>query len=115
VAHLLAQLIDLALRLNHHVAASGTLQSATLADGSGLGTAATARGLLLHQAHVAAGRVVHYRIVAPTEWNFHPDGALPRGLRGRAVADAAAARRDAQLLAQALDPCVACTVEVVDA
>ena len=26
--------------------------------------------------------VVDYRIVAPTEWNFHPDGALVRGLTG---------------------------------
>ena len=38
-----------------------------------------------------------------------------QGLCGRPVADAAHARRDAVLLAQALDPCVAFSVEVADA
>jgi Ni,Fe-hydrogenase I large subunit len=71
---------------------------------------------LLHQAQVAAdGRVEGYRLVAPTEWNFHPDGAMTRGLVGRRVKDTAAACRDATLLAQALDPCVAFAVEVADA
>ena len=54
-----------------------------------------------------------YAIVAPTEWNFHPEGALVRGLvgrDGRRRGDAAA--REANLLVQALDPCVACEVEV---
>jgi Ni,Fe-hydrogenase I large subunit len=84
--------------------------------GTGIGLAETARGLLVHQAQVAAdGRVERYRVVAPTEWNFHPDGALARGLVDRQVMDGAAARRDATLLAQALDPCVAFTVEVADA
>ena len=56
-----------------------------------------------------------YTIVAPTEWNFHPQGALAQGLVGRRVADAEHAVRDARVLVQALDPCVACGVEVADA
>ena len=32
-------------------------------------------------------RVADYRIVAPTEWNFHPRGALARGLAGIAADD----------------------------
>jgi Ni,Fe-hydrogenase I large subunit len=84
--------------------------------GTGVGLAETARGLLLHQAQVAAdGRVERYRVVAPTEWNFHPNGALTRGLVDRPVKDSAAACRDATLLAQALDPCVAFAVEATDA
>lgn len=83
--------------------------------GVGYGLAETARGLLLHQAEVSDGRVRRYRIIAPTEWNFHPAGALTRGLVDRTVIDSAAAKREAGLLVQALDPCVACTIEVGDA
>ena len=53
-------------------------------------------------------QVTRYRIVAPTEWNFHPDGALARGLRERPVDGPETARREAHVLVQALDPCVAC-------
>ena len=75
----------------------------------------TARGLLLHRATVTEGRVAGYQIVAPTEWNFHPQGALVRGLEGAAATDAMALERDARLIVQALDPCVACRVEVAGA
>lgn len=114
-ARFVAQLVDLALLLAPGGGTALVRQHST-GDGTGIGLAQTARGLLLHQARVAAdGRVEQYRVVAPTEWNFHPDGALPHGLLGRLVADDDAARRDATLLAQALDPCVAFTVEVADA
>jgi len=64
---------------------------------------------------VLGDRVEAYRIVAPTEWNFHPDGALVRGLIDRPAADADTACRDAALLVQALDPCVAYAIEVAHA
>ncbi len=80
--------------------------------GVGIGWAETARGLLIHRAEVAAGRIVRYRIVAPTEWNFHPDGALTMGLLGQPAADDEAARRHAELAVLALDPCVPYTIEV---
>jgi hypothetical protein len=52
--------------------------------------------------------VSDYKILAPTEWNFHPEGPLTRGLLGARVAEAAAppVRRAVALLATALDPCV---------
>ena len=83
--------------------------------GEGAAAVATARGLLLHRARVERGRVTDYAIVAPTEWNFHPDGALARGLAGIATRDETALVRAANLVVQALDPCVACTVEVARA
>lgn len=110
----LAQLVDLAMALAAHRSSEGVQQVAPV-PGIGIGLAQTARGLLLHQARVHAGRVLDYRIIAPTEWNFHPDGALKQGLVERPVRDAGAARRDTALLVQALDPCVACSIEVVDA
>jgi Ni,Fe-hydrogenase I large subunit len=56
-----------------------------------------------------------YRIVAPTEWNFHPQGALATALVGAPAGDAAAARLAALRLVNSLDPCVNCSVEVTDA
>ena len=114
-ARFVAQLVDLASVLSPDGATPAVGQ---LAAGGrvGVGLAETARGLLLHHAQVAAdGRVERYRIVAPTEWNFHPEGALTRGLIGRPAPDAVSARRDASLLAQALDPCVAFRIEAADA
>lgn len=80
--------------------------------GVGVGAVQTARGLLVHRATLTAGRVAEYRIVAPTEWNFDPAGALTQGLLGQPAASAADARRAALILVQSLDPCVACQVEL---
>jgi len=75
--------------------------------GAGLGVAwvEMARGLLVHVVGLTADlrRVVVCRVLAPTEWNFHPSGGLARALSnlrgGAAVADACR-------LAVAYDPCV---------
>ena len=72
----------------------------------------TARGLLLHRARVRDECVVDYQIVAPTEWNFHPEGALVRGLEGSTSDDEPGSLRAARLAVHALDPCVAFRVEV---
>jgi Ni,Fe-hydrogenase I large subunit len=75
----------------------------------------TARGLLLHRVRLAKGRVAHYQIVAPTEWNFHPDGALVRALRRMVTDDRATLEQATRLAVQALDPCVGFRIEVGDA
>ncbi|MEO8675366.1 MAG: nickel-dependent hydrogenase large subunit, partial [Casimicrobiaceae bacterium] len=69
----------------------------------------------LHHVVIDGGRVAAYRIVAPTEWNFHPAGALVRGLATLAANDEPRLVREARLAVQALDPCVACCVEVAHA
>jgi Ni,Fe-hydrogenase I large subunit len=74
-----------------------------------------ARGLLVHAVRIENGRISRYAIVAPTEWNFHPRGALCRELEGRPVRDAAEARRAMTLAAATLDPCVAIETELRDA
>jgi Ni,Fe-hydrogenase I large subunit len=66
-----------------------------------------ARGLLVHAARLEGGRIADYAIVAPTEWNFHPQGALHRELEGRPVRNAGEARRALSFAAATLDPCVA--------
>ncbi len=74
-----------------------------------------ARGLLVHAVRIEAGRISGYAIVAPTEWNFHPRGALFRELEGRPARDAAEARRALALAVATLDPCVALEPELGDA
>jgi Ni,Fe-hydrogenase I large subunit len=59
--------------------------------------------------------VRRYRIVAPTEWNFHPRGALAAGLAGVAAAGEDELRRLVHLAVESLDPCVAYRVEVTKA
>ncbi len=78
-------------------------------DGWRLGWVETARGRLYHAARVEADQVVAYRISAPTEWNFHPQGVLARWLSAVDVPD----RETAQVLAQLIDPCVAVRIEEV--
>jgi Ni,Fe-hydrogenase I large subunit len=117
----LARLVDLALMLGELAGAPRAadalpwVQAFAVGEADGLAAVQTARGLLLHRARIAEGRVADYRIVAPTEWNFHPDGALARGLVGMDAASEIALQRQAMLAVQALDPCVACRVEVVHA
>lgn len=110
-----ARLVELA-RIACGDAAPGPLAgSVALAPGRGLGWVETARGLLVHRIDLADDRIARYRIVAPTEWNFHPEGPLAAALLG--VQDTAPAdlERRAQWLLQALDPCVAYRLEIVHA
>lgn len=115
---MVARLTELAILLQALAGSSADeypaswVQAIALAPGEGLGAVQTARGLLLHRASVADGRIADYRIVAPTEWNFHPEGALVCGLRGLVTDDGATLEQKARLAVQALDPCVACAIEV---
>lgn len=79
----------------------GALQ---IAPGEGLAWVEMARGLLVHHVLLDAGaaRVAAYRVLAPTEWNFHADGAVAAALEGLQPAQG---DRIAALMA-AYDPCV---------
>lgn len=114
-----ARLVELAVLMRDLRARSAgriaPVRGHALAFGIGIGLAETARGLLLHRVQVERGLVIDYRIVAPTEWNFHPGGALPQGLTGRAADDAGRIEREARTVVQSLDPCVACRVEFAHA
>lgn len=86
-----------------------------LSGGRGIGYVENARGLLLHAVALDGGLAVRYRIVAPTEWNFHPQGALARSLVGTPAGGRDALHRRAERLVHSLDPCVECRVEIEDA
>jgi uptake hydrogenase large subunit len=120
-ARLLARLCDLAelpvgLAGDKTGAAPGRaavwLEAASAQPGSGLACTDTARGLLIHWLRLADGRIADYRVVAPSEWNFHPAGQWRRELAGLPTASPAAAEARARQLALALDPCVPLDLEV---
>ncbi|OMH32118.1 nickel-dependent hydrogenase large subunit [Motiliproteus sp. MSK22-1] len=73
------------------------------------------RGLLLHVAAVKNGSVVDYRICAPTEWNFHPEGALSQLVTGLTGAKVVTLKSAIELSALAFDPCVPFAVDLVEA
>ena len=118
VTRIAARIADLALLLLEITGsaprsdAPPRVQLRALDADEGMAAVETARGLLLHRASLRDGRVANYQIVAPTEWNFHPDGALARGLEGLTASDRPTLVRHARLAVHALDPCVACHVEV---
>jgi Ni,Fe-hydrogenase I large subunit len=79
-------------------------------EGIGLGLVEASRGWLAHRVEIADGCIRRYQILAPTEWNFHPRGALARGL----IETAPCQPHDqlARLLVTALDPCVPYRIEM---
>jgi len=112
-ARFVARLRELALLLTGRAVAD--VGAIALPSGCGIGWVENARGLLIHALRLEGERVGSYRIMAPTEWNFHPDGALALALTGSAAGDLDALRRRTTRLVYSLDPCVACRVEFDDA
>jgi len=107
LARLIARLLDLLDSADRLVReqASGRVQQAA-EDGAGLSLVRTARGTLLHRVCIEAGEVVDYLIVAPTEWNFHPQGALVGGLAGLRETNPARLTETVRGYVLSLDPCV---------
>ncbi|MDE2504636.1 MAG: nickel-dependent hydrogenase large subunit, partial [Burkholderiales bacterium] len=108
----LARLRELALLL----AGRGEVALGACAIGAraGLSWVENARGLLLHRVQLddAGERIALWRIVAPTDWNFHPEGALALALRGQVAGDPEQLESRARVLVQALDPCVSCRIGI---
>ena len=76
-------------------------------DGWGFGWIETARGRLYHATLLEGEQIKTYRICAPTEWNFHPEGVLAQWLAIERADDMVLAQNMAQLI----DPCVAVEIE----
>ncbi len=114
LARLVARLQELAaLAVSEFTQAlPGALMAQSTGRDSGRALVETARGLLMHELFMADGKVASYAIVAPTEWNFHPEGALPALLIGRHCGNAVQAATLARRAVLALDPCVAHGVSV---
>jgi hypothetical protein len=90
----------------------GRTSAAQVSAGVGRAAVETARGLLLHEITLDGDVVADYTIVAPTEWNFHPSGALKFVLEGTAAPDAAAIDAFVRRAVLAFDPCVRAHIDV---
>ena len=117
-ARLLARLLELAelprrLRADPGASGAAVVRAWNLGADLGMAGVETSRGLLIHAVRLDDGRVADYRIVAPTEWNFHPEGPLAQALADLAAGPDLAGQ--ARLVAQSLDPCVGYAVELRDA
>ncbi len=77
-----------------------------LGRGIGVGQIEAARGRLVHAVEMGGDTVSRYRILAPTEWNFHPEGAAAHGLAKIAATGAEDCANLARLFVTAVDPCV---------
>lgn len=100
--------------LQEHETSPQLHKGVALSAGAGMGGVEAARGFLWHTVDIAEDRIKRYQILAPTEWNFHPKGALFRGLQGLRCQTKNQVHKLVSMMTTALDPCVACSIEVVD-
>ena len=110
LARYVARLLELASLLSG--VGTAAVGARSLGRGAGIAWVENARGLLIHQVRQVGERVDAYRIVAPTEWNFHPCGALTAALLGAPARDLTALKQQAQRVVHSLDACVACRIEI---
>lgn len=73
----------------------------------GMAEVETARGRLIHRVEIQQAVISKYQILAPTEWNFHPQGSLSGSLAGLRTKDKKELNQLAHLMINAIDPCVA--------
>jgi coenzyme F420-reducing hydrogenase alpha subunit len=107
-ARFVARLVELAHIASGHAGhPNDWVDAAECGNGVGLARVETARGVLIHRAVVENGVVADYAVIAPTEWNFHPQGAFARDAACLAAQDDAGLLDQARMLALSLDPCVA--------
>jgi hypothetical protein len=95
-----------------------SLGALSLGDGKALAWSETARGLLIHhirlEGDAQAPRIGDYHVIAPTEWNLHPQGGLAMALSSLPVNDPASRQR-ANVLMAAFDPCITFELEPLPA
>jgi len=81
-------------------------------QGSGMAQIEAARGRLVHGVQIKDGIISDYRILAPTEWNFHPLGVAAQSLSNLKAEDDETLLKQAKLVVCAIDPCVAFNLRI---
>lgn len=109
LATLPARMLDLRQRLENTKPGMMNCES----ESRGMACVEAARGRLIHFVEIDGRVVANYRILAPTEWNFHPRGVAAKGLEGLGEGDDSTLRRRAILWIGAVDPCVEYELELV--
>ncbi len=98
----LAELIE-KLDAFFHLQNALTISKSTIA---GLAHTNAARGRLSHYIEIEDQYIKQLCIVAPTEWNFHPEGVAADSLCHLNAEQPDTLRLQAELLIHAIDPCV---------
>lgn len=91
------------------------VRPAPAGDGFGWSAIEAARGLLIHAVELRDGCIADYRVLPPTRWNFDADGVAKRCLSEldfSANNSCDELLRQANLIVNAIDPCVAHEVRV---
>ncbi len=110
---LVAQLVDTLVIAGHLLDEKSTypLSAWPLGGNEGLGRAMTARGPVFHRVAVGDGEVVKdWRVLAPTDWHFAPDGPLMREANRLKLND-----DQLRFLVAGFDPCAPWTVDSEEA
>jgi hypothetical protein len=74
-----------------------------------------ARGKLIHSLTIQDDQVKAYRILSPTQWNFHPQGILKQMIQALSFSNKQDLVNKITLLVNAIDPCVGYKIKVIDA
>lgn len=91
-------------------------RSYTMGPRTGLAAVECARGRLHHVVEIADdGTLDRLEVLAPTEWNFHPQGSLARALCDALIGVGEDAHARVGRLVAAFDPCVAFRVHIAEA
>lgn len=72
----------------------------------GLAQVEAARGCLIHRVQIDDGVFSNYQILAPTEWNFHPQGLIREALGSLGDCESHEREQLARIVINAIDPCV---------
>ena len=72
----------------------------------GIAQVEAARGKLIHRVVIKQQQVTEYQILAPTEWNFHPQGLIQQSLSQLKAKNNEELRLLSRLIINAIDPCV---------
>lgn len=117
VMRLAAKLLDLGTHLQKSLQIAEHFneeQETATTDATGRATRCVqaVRGQLWHDVtlDVETRQIKHYRILAPTEWNFHPSGVLFENLSSLTNSSVNHLKKQARLQVMALDPCVGCDI-----
>ncbi len=62
--------------------------------------------MLIHNVALKSGIISYYQIIAPTEWNFQPNGIAALSLQQLTAPNKALLQQQAAMLINAIDPCV---------
>lgn len=81
---------------------------------TGIAHSEAARGRLTHYVEVEDDRINKLVILAPTEWNFHPNGVAVNSLNNLDASSTTELRQQAELLIHAIDPCVGYQLQITE-